>query len=315
MNFIIHFLKGVAMGAANVIPGVSGGTIALITGIFERIIHAIKNTFSLQSFKLFFSGKFKQWAQHTDFVFVVALGAGVVLAMVSIGKILGYLFENFPVYVWAFFFGLVFASVWFVARTVKKFGATAIIFFIIGAAIALSMALLKPMGENRDIMYLIFCGVIAACSMILPGLSGSFVLVLMGNYELVMIHAINDADFSILLPVVVGAGAGLLVFSYMLAWIFKKFKDQTISLLSGFMLGSLLIIWPWKVAIMKQGSDGNAMLNRSGDMIVEKYIWTFPQQLDSSVAIAIAFIVAGMAVIVFTETIAAKKNKKSIPEK
>jgi putative membrane protein len=311
MNFIIHFLKGVAMGAANVIPGVSGGTIALITGIFERIINAIKNTFSIQSVKLFFTGKLKQWAAHTDFMFVMALGAGVLVAMISIAKVLGFLFENYPVYVWAFFFGLVLASVWFVARTVKKFNSIAIIFFIIGAAIALSMALLKPMGENQDVLYLTICGAVAACSMILPGLSGSFVLVLMGNYELVMIHAINEGDFAVLLPVVLGAGAGLLVFSYVLAWIFKRFKDQTISLLSGFMLGSLLIIWPWKEAIMKQDTDGSFLLNRSGDMIVERYAWNIPQQLNTSVFIAVAFILAGMAVIVITETIAAKKNKPS----
>ncbi len=308
LKSVVFFLKGLAMGAANVIPGVSGGTIALITGIFERIINAIKNTFSINSMKLLFHGKFSQWFTYTDLLFMIALGLGIFTAIVSIARLLEYLFAHYPVYVWAFFFGLVLASVWFVAKTVKKWSPAVILFFIFGTTIAVSMALLKPMGENRDIVYLIICGAVAACSMILPGLSGSFVLVLMGNYELVMIHAVNEADFSILLPVIIGAGAGLLVFSYILAWIFKKFRNQTISLLSGFMFGSLLIIWPWKVPVWKSNAAGELILSRSGDKIVEKYLWTFPSESNAGLFIAIGFILLGMTVITFTETLARKKE-------
>jgi putative membrane protein len=305
---VIIFFKGIAMGAANVIPGVSGGTVALITGIFERIINAIKNTVSTKSASLFFSGKLKQWFQYTDFGFVIALGLGIVFAMISIARILEFLFSQYPIYVWAFFFGLVLASVWFVAKTVQKWDVAVIVFLIVGTALALSMALLKPMSENSSFFYLMVCGAIAACSMILPGLSGSFVLVLMGNYELVMIHSINEADFSVLLPVIIGAGVGLLLFSYLLSWIFKKFRNQTIALLSGFMFGSLLIIWPWKETIWKTNENGSFMLSRNGDKIVESYNWLIPQQLNSETLLGVVFIFIGIACIYLTELIAKKKS-------
>jgi putative membrane protein len=308
VQFIINFLKGLSMGAANVIPGVSGGTIALITGIFERIINAIKNVFSLQSVRLLFNGKISQWIKLTDFWFFLSLTLGILTAIISIARLLEYLFAVYPVYVWAFFFGLVLASVWFVAGTVRKWNTVMVFMLISGVAVAVGMALLKPMGENSGIVYLLICGAVAACSMILPGLSGSFVLVLMGNYELVMIHAVNEGDFSVLLPVVIGAGAGLLVFSYLLSWIFKKFRDQTISLLSGFMAGSLLIIWPWKKPLWKTDGLGEYVLSRSGDKVVEKYQWLFPSDFSSEVLIAAGFIIAGILVIVLTETVA-KKNK------
>ena len=298
------------MGAANVIPGGSGGTSALITGIFERIINAIKNTFSIRSAKLFFSGKLKEWAVFTDFWFVVALGLGVVVAIASIARLLEYLFANYPVYVWAFFFGLVLASVWFVGKTVKKWNIIAVIFFIVGAAVAISMALMKPASENSGFVYLLICGAVAACSMILPGLSGSFVLVLMGNYELVMIHSINELDLKVLLPVVLGAGLGLLAFSYVLSWIFKKFRNQTIALLSGFMFGSLLIIWPWKQPVWKASESGQFILSRSGDRIVEKYNWILPEQMNSSVFIAVGLILCGIAIIALTESFAVKKKNE-----
>jgi putative membrane protein len=311
LKSIIVFVKGVAMGAANVIPGVSGGTIALITGIFERIINAIKNTVSIPSAKLLFSGKFREWAKFTDIGFVIALGAGILAAIISLARLLEYLFDRYPVYVWAFFFGLVLASVWFVSRTIPKRTPVVIIFFVIGTAIAVSMALLKPSGENHDIFYLVICGAVAACSMILPGLSGSFVLVLMGNYELIMIHAVNEGNLRILLPVIIGAGLGLLGFSYILSWIFKKFRDQTIALLAGFMAGSLLIIWPWKETIWKMNNAGTLILDRNGNKIVEKYAWTFPEVFNKEVVFVFLMIVLGIVVIAFTETLAARKMKQS----
>jgi len=310
IQIIINFLKGLAMGTANVIPGVSGGTIALISGVFERIINAIKNTFSLQSFKLFFGGKFKEWVAYTDFVFSLSLGIGVIAAIITIARLLEFLFAEYPVYVWAFFFGLVLASVWFVAKTIKRWNIIIVFFFIAGTIVALSMALLKPLGENNNMIYLFICGAVAACSMILPGISGSFVLVLMGNYELVMINSVNNADFKVLLPVIFGAGIGLLLFSYVLAWIFKKFRNQTIALLSGFMLGSLLIIWPWKEAVWKINALGEYVVSRSGEKVIEKYVWLMPHGESIKIAIAIGFILLGIVVIYVTETFALKSTEK-----
>lgn len=248
LKYINLLLKGIAMGAANVIPGVSGGTIALITGIFERLINAIKS-FNLKALKLLFRGDWKGFAKHIDLWFLIAVFAGIAIAIITLARLLGYLFENYPIQVWAFFFGLILASVWFVSKQATKWNAFTIIFFVVGVAIAIGISLMEPQKESDSLIYLFISGMVAACSMILPGLSGSFVLLIMGNYQLVMIDAVNDLNIKILLPVVIGAGIGLLVFSYILSWVFKKYRNQTIALLAGFILGSLKILWPWKETI------------------------------------------------------------------
>jgi putative membrane protein len=298
-------LKGIGMGAANVIPGVSGGTIALITGIFEKLINSIKSI-NLKALKLLFSGKFKLFAEHINLYFLISVFTGIAIALFSLARLLEYLFLVYPVWVWAFFFGLILTSVYFVAKTVKKWSVIVIVFFITGAGAALCLSVLSPASENNSIIYLFVCGVVAACSMILPGLSGSFVLLLMGNYQLVMIESINTFNLTVLLPVAVGAGVGLLGFSYILSWIFKKFRDHTISVLSGFMLGSLLIIWPWKIAIYKTDALGNLILKPNGDEITIGYNYLIPESFSSEVAVAVALMIAGGIIIWLMETYALK---------
>lgn len=290
------------MGAANVIPGVSGGTIALITGIFERLIDAIKS-FDMQAVKLLFSGKIKELLKHIDFNFLVAVGLGVGISIITIARLFDYLFESYPVYIWSFFFGLILASVFFVGKEVGKWKIAQILAFLIGTAGAVSISILSPASPNDSFLYLIICGMVGACSMILPGLSGSFVLILMGNYQLVMIDAVNTMDFAILLPVVIGAGVGLLAFSYVLSWVFKRFRSQTLSLLSGFILGSLLILWPWK----------NEITETFGDKIkVIGYDWILPAQFNSEVLWALVWAILGVVCIVGMEylaTISSKEDK------
>ena len=293
------FLKGAAMGAANVIPGVSGGTIALVTGIFTRLINAIKS-FDTRALKLLLGGRFKEFTAHTDLWFLVSLFAGVIAAIVSLARLLEFLFQHYPTYVWAFFFGLVMASVYFVGRTVKNWHPAAIVSFITGAAIAVSISVLTPASENSTFFYLLLCGVVAVCSMILPGLSGSFVLILMGNYQLVMIDAINDFDLTVLLPVVIGAGAGLAVFSRFLSWLMDRFPDSTISLLSGFILGSLGILWPWKSEITETFGDKTKVV---------AYDWHLPD-VNTGLAIAVFFIILGILSIAATELWAIRKQKR-----
>ncbi|MEA3505278.1 MAG: DUF368 domain-containing protein, partial [Bacteroidota bacterium] len=217
-SYISLFLKGIALGSANVIPGVSGGTIALITGIFERLINAIKS-FNLTAIKFLLKGKIKDFVKHTDLYFLLAVFSGVGVAIISLAKIFGFLFENYPIFIWSFFFGLILASVFFVGKRIEKWNIAVFISLIVGAVAAFTLSFLSPATENSSFVYLIICGVVAIISMILPGLSGSFVLILMGNYQLVMIDSINNLDFKILIPVVVGAGVGLLAFSYILSWI------------------------------------------------------------------------------------------------
>ncbi len=255
---ILNFLKGFAMGGANVIPGVSGGTIAIIAGIFERLINSLKS-FDLKAIKLVFKGKFKEFAKHTDLIFLIVVFLGAAVSILTLAKLLGYLFDFYPVYVWAYFFGLIIASVYFVAKTVERWKISVILFFILGTAIAISLSFLKPAVENDNVLYVFICGVLGICSMILPGLSGSFILVLLGNYRLLMIdtminitkimggnYELITPTLKLLLPLILGMVVGLLAFSHFLSWIFKKYKDQTIAILSGFILGSLIIIWPWK---------------------------------------------------------------------
>lgn len=305
-DFIYNFLKGMGMGAANVIPGVSGGTIALITGIFERLINSIKS-FNLTALKLFFTGKWKAFAEHVDLKFLVAVFLGIAAAILSVAKLFKFLFENYPVYIWAFFFGLIIASIYYVGRTVNKWNLGSILFFAIGTGIALLIAFGTPAQENHNFLYLILCGVVGTCSMILPGLSGSYVLLLMGNYEYVMIDAVNMLTTSpwegikILIPVVIGAVIGLLAFAHLLSWIFKNFHDQTVALLTGFILGSTPIIWPWKHAVTNALKDGTEK--------VVGYQWQWPA-INTEFFIALAIMLLGAAIIIVTEQLASKKEKQ-----
>jgi len=299
-------LKGFAMGAANVIPGVSGGTIALITGIFERLINAIKS-FDLHAIKLLFSGKIKELIKHVDLYFLISVFFGMVASVVTLAKLLEFLFLNYPVFVWAFFFGLILASVYFVGKSVKKWNISVIVSFLIGTSIALSISFLNPATQNDSFYYLIICGVIAICSMILPGLSGSFILILLGNYELVMIQAVNELDLRILVPVIIGAIGGLIAFSHILSWIYKKYKDQTISILTGFILGSLGILWPWKNEIYKLDEAGNFIL-KDGEKIIQSYSRYMPESFNNEVIIAITLMIIGIITISLIEKLAGSQN-------
>ena len=304
-KYITLVLKGIAMGAANVIPGVSGGTLALITGIFERLINAIKS-FDITAIKLLFSFKLRDFAKHIDLYFLIAIFGGIAIAIITLARLFDFLFTNYPVYIWSFFFGLVLASVYFVGKTVEKWNNSVIITFIIGAIIAILISVLNPASENSSTFYLILCGVVAICSMILPGLSGSFVLILMGNYQLVMIDAVNDLDLDILIPVGIGAIGGLIVFSHILSWVFKKYKNQTISLLTGFILGSLSVLWPWQKAIHLLDNTGELILKR-GEPIVSNYQKFIPEAFNMEVILAIVFAILGILSIWFIEKVAATK--------
>lgn len=301
---ILLALKGALMGAANVIPGVSGGTMALLTGIFEKLIESIKS-FDLKALKLLMSGRFKELAEHTHLKFLIPIGIGVVLSILSFARLLEYLFENQAVYVWAFFFGLILASVYFVGKHIKKIGPAVICFFVLGTAIAGSIAFMEPAAENSSVSYLLICGAIAMCSMILPGLSGSYVLLLMGNYQLVMIDAINNLRIEVLLPIAIGAAGGLLLFSRVLAWVFRKFHDQTTALLTGFIFGSLSVLWPWKTAIIKTFTDGGALKEK-----VAGYTYNWPG-FSGETGLAIAMMLAGVIAIVLVETAAGRSGSKA----
>ena len=293
------FIKSLAMGTVNAIPGVSGGTIAMITGIFERIINSLKS-FDVKAFQFLMKGKIRAFVKYTDFIFLSNVLIGNIVAIVSLAKLFEFLFAEYPIYIWAYFFGLVFASVFFLGKTVTKWNVGNIIAFIIGTAAAFYISIATPGVENENFFYLMLCGAIAICCKILPGTSGAFVLLLMGNYYLVMIDAINHWRFEILFPFILGAVVGIVPFSHALSWLLRKFRNVTIALLTGFILGSLPTLWPWKVSIVE-------FFERSGKVkeVITGFEWHFPQ-MSAETVIAVLWCIFGIATIYVIEWIASK---------
>ena len=305
-----NFFKGFAMGAANVIPGVSGGTIALITGIFERLIDSLKS-FNITAVKLLFKGKIKDFIKHTDLVFLIIVLLGAAVSILSLAKLLTFLFENYPIFIWSYFFGLIIASVWFVGKTIDKWNVSTIVWFIVGTAIAIGITILKPATENDSFVYLFISGVVAICSMILPGLSGSFILVLMGDYQLIL-RAVDQMDIMLIVPVALGAVFGLLAFAHLLSWLYKKYKNQTIAVLTGFILGSLSVLWPWKYSFDKNMVQ--IPIDKFGKLIMEAETKVFSYEkflpnIDVIFLAAIVLAVVGFFTIWVLEKTADKKEE------
>lgn len=263
MNRVFLFLKGIAMGAADVVPGVSGGTIAFITGIYEELIESI-NKVNLEALRKLRKEGFAAAWEHINGWFFVPLFLGIGISIVSLAKGISWLLENQAVLLWSFFFGLVFASIFFVGRQVKQWGVSPVIAFLLGTAIAYSVTILPASGSNDALWHLFLSGSIAICAMILPGISGSFILVLLGSYSTVL-NAIHERDLMVIAVVGAGAIVGLLSFARLLKVMFAKYHDLTIALLSGFLLGSLNKIWPWKrvdeVMIKHAGEPDEEVVN------------------------------------------------------
>lgn len=308
MNKAIYFLKGFAMGTANVIPGVSGGTIALITGVFERLINSIKS-FNIQALKLILKRRFKEFAVYTDLGFLVSLLLGMMVSVFTVAKLLSFLFINYPVFIWSFFFGLIVASIWLVGKTISKYNLTIVLFLLAGTTIAASITILNPAHENDSFLYLVICGVVAVCSMILPGISGSFVLVLMGNYELVL-RSITEFNLKNLAAIGIGLAIGLPAFTHLLSWLYKKYKNQTVALLTGFIAGSLAVIWPWKHSF----NSARALIptNEFGALLTpDEKVFSYERitpAMDVHLAIAIVLAITGFLSIYLLEKKAMKKK-------
>jgi putative membrane protein len=307
-NNIANFLKGFAMGTANVIPGVSGGTIALITGIFERMINSLKS-FNFGALKLLLKGDFKAFVSHTDLGFLSVVMLGMIVSIFTVAKLLSFLFLNYPIFIWSYFFGLIIASIWLVGKTISTYNTTVILFIILGTAIAASITILSPARENDSFLYLVICGVVAICSMILPGISGSFVLVLMGNYALVL-RSITELNITNLAAIAIGCAIGLPAFSHLLSWLYKQYKNQTIAVLTGFILGSLAVIWPWKLSFDNTGSLLSA--NEFGALLTpDSKVFSYERimpDLDGLFVVAIIIAVLGFLSIYILEKSAIKKK-------
>lgn len=301
MNYVMLFLKGMAMGGANVIPGVSGGTIAFITGIYDRLIDSLKS-FDLKAVRLLLQFKLGDFVKHVDLWFLVSLMLGLFISLVTFGKALKLIMEMGESYeqaVWAFFFGLIVASVYFVGRQISHWDTRVITSGIMGLAIAVALAFLNPADENDSFGYLIICGVVAMSSMLLPGLSGSFVLILMGNYKLIMLEAIPERNIKIIIAVGLGAVLGFVILSRVISYLLSNFKNETISGLTGFILGSLVVIWPWKEKLYLQNQNGDFLLKK-GQRIVSGYDWYLPEA-GNATFVAVGLMFAGGLIVWLVE--------------
>lgn len=243
-DYAFLMLKGMGMGAADVVPGVSGGTIAFIVGIYDELINTIKSI-NLQSLKLLFTFKFKEFWKAVNGNFLFSLFAGIAISVFSLAKLITYLLVAHPILVWAFFFGLVLASTWFVAKDIEGWNWKTVLSFIIGAVIAYYITVVTPAETPTNLLFIFLCGAIAICAMILPGISGSFILVLLGKYHYIM-DAVKGLDLLILCVFGAGALVGITSFSRVLSYALKHFRNVTMAVLAGFMLGSLNKVWPWK---------------------------------------------------------------------
>ncbi len=304
------FFKGFAMGAANVVPGVSGGTIALITGIYERLIDALK-AFDVEALKLGMRFQFATLWKKVDGTFLSALILGVVFSIASLAKILEQQLGENPVIVMSVFFGLIAASIPSVGKTVKKWTADVVLVFLIGVAIAVSMAFLTPASERNDPLYLGLCGVVAMCSMIIPGLSGSFVLLLMGNYRLIL-ASVNDLSsgniggaLGVIIPVGIGSVIGLLVLSRFLSWLFKAHHDRAIGSITGFVVGSLVIIWPWKDEVLKKVLKNGV----TEEKVVGYENWSLPNFASGEAWLQLGAVALGVILILAVEFFAKRGQK------
>lgn len=244
-DYAVLTLKGMAMGAADVVPGVSGGTIAFIAGIYDELIDSIKSI-DMYALKQLFSGKITAFWKSINGNFLVALLLGIGISVFSLAKLITYLLVTEPVLVWSFFFGLVLASTWFVSKDIKEWGWKTIVGFLAGAVIAFYITVATPANTPDSWWFIFLCGAIAICAMILPGISGSFILVLLGKYFFIM-EAVKTLDLIVIGVFAAGAVMGITTFSRVLSFALKNFRNITMSVVAGFMLGSLNKVWPWKV--------------------------------------------------------------------
>lgn len=303
-DYVILSLKGIAMGAADIVPGVSGGTIAFISGIYEELLNTI-NSFNLEALKLLKSDGIKACWKHINGNFITALFLGIGISLLSLARLISYLLDQHPILLWGFFFGLILASIYLVGKKVTKWDPIKIVGLLIGTAIAFYITILPPM-ENPDALWYVFLsGAIAICAMILPGISGSFILLLLGSYELIL-GSLKDLKITIILVFGAGCITGLLSFSKLLSWLFKKHHDLTIAILTGFLIGSLNKIWPWKktieVFIKHKGEENEKVI----PLIQENVL---PQNFDGNSQLLFVILAAifGLALILLLEKIAHKK--------
>ncbi|WP_179020390.1 DUF368 domain-containing protein [Winogradskyella forsetii] len=316
IDYLVITFKGIAMGAADVVPGVSGGTIAFISGIYEELIESIDKV-NLGFFKVWKQEGFKQAWNSINGNFLLALFSGIAISILSLAKLIKWLLHHEPILLWSFFFGLVLASILYIAKQINGWSAKLVIAIIITSILSFYITLAEPFASPDSPFYMLFCGFIAIIAMILPGVSGAFILLILGAYQ-TAIDTINNLRDGLLtgnmelfkdaflkfILLAVGAVIGLKVFSKALNWMFKHHKNLTLAILTGFMIGSLNKIWPWKEVLKTR-------VNSEGEVVtlLDKSILPSSYAGDSELLLAIIFIITGFAAILILESLGKQKNK------
>ena len=300
-DYALLSAKGLAMGAADVVPGVSGGTIAFISGIYEELLETI-SSINFAALKVFKTDGIKGFWKHINGNFLAALFLGIAISILSLAKLISFLLDEHGVLLWSFFFGLIIASIILVGKKINHWNIIKIVGLLTGTVVAYYITILPPM-QNPDALWFVFLsGAIAICAMILPGISGSFILLLLGSYEMIL-GAIKDLKIATIGVFAVGCLTGLLSFSKLLNWLFKHHQDLTIAILTGFLIGSLNKIWPWKETI-------STRINSHGETVPFMQENILPHNFDGSPQIigAIAMALIGLILIIGLEKLAKKSN-------
>jgi uncharacterized membrane protein len=314
-------IKGLAMGAANKVPGVSGGVVAFVAGFYEEFIYSLQRV-NKTAFKLLFNGRFKSFYRYINGRFLSLLFSGMIVSYFSVSKILDYLIVNYELYVWSTFFGMILGSIYYISKDFNAWNKKTIIALILGAIAGVSISFLDPVTENDNLFFVFFCGIISVSGMTLPGFSGSFILIILGNYVLLLVdsvNALNDTIFDILsgnfefvhsqvrmrmLKVLAvftfGSVVGLVTFSHILNYILKHYKNTTLATIAGFIIGSLGVVWPWKNTIYKSNSEGIFILDSTRNQIISNYERYFPE-FNTQTYIAIAYIALGILIVLGLE--------------
>ncbi len=299
LDYAIITLKGMAMGAADVVPGVSGGTIAFISGIYEELITSINNINLSLLNTLRKEGVSNFWKQLNG-NFLLALFIGIFISVLSLAKVLSWLLENQPVLLWSFFFGLVLASIFLVGKEIQRWNLSTVLVLLVGAFVAYGITTLPPNENVESLPYLFLSGALAVCAMILPGISGAFILVLLGSYKTIL-DGVHERDLIMVAVVGIGAIFGILSFARLLKWMFRKFKSITLALLTGFILGSLNKIWPWKEVLATKVFEDKVI------PVKEANVSPFSFDGDPQLLLAIVLAIVGFSLIFILERVASKK--------
>lgn len=323
-------IKGLFMGAANKVPGVSGGIVAFVGGFYEEFIYSLQKV-NGKALKLLFNGRFKSFYRYTNGTFLALLVSGMLISYFSVSQILDYFLEKKELYVWASFFGMILGSIYYIAKDFEHWGKKTITAGIIGLIVGISISFLSPARENDNLLFIFFCGIISISGMPLPGLSGSFILMLLGNYVLLLVDSVNalyatfgeifKGDFSftgneerlnmlkILAVFTIGSAVGLVTLSHILSYVLKKYKHITTAVIIGFITGSLGVVWPWKKTIFKADDAGNIFLDSKGKAVVANYERYFPEFTSAETWWAFLFILIGIGILLGLDWYGKKRKK------